>query len=126
MTPPANRQQQPLLLDQDKATGLDTLSKRNGVPKQVLLREAVDILLAMEGAPVFAPKVEQMRQRLMKCEWLMSHVSHNKLSEDDIHRACSETLVLIHLVLREQLGALKESRISHGVAKGRRLSTKDA
>jgi hypothetical protein len=39
------RHQQAIYLDHDKAALLDKLSRRTRVPKQVYLREAVDLLL---------------------------------------------------------------------------------
>jgi hypothetical protein len=49
MNVPTTKHQQPLLLEHDKADLLDQLSERTRVPKQVLLREAVDELLAKYG-----------------------------------------------------------------------------
>ena len=50
MTPPTTRLvQQPVLLEPDRAKALDVLSKELKTPKQVLLREAVNDLLAMHG-----------------------------------------------------------------------------
>jgi hypothetical protein len=43
------RPQQSLYLDHEKAALLDGLSAETRIPKQVLLREAVDLLLELHG-----------------------------------------------------------------------------
>ena len=43
------RHQQSIYLDHDKAALLDRLSRETRIPKQALLREAVDLLLAKHG-----------------------------------------------------------------------------
>jgi len=52
-----------------------------------------------------------------------SRVFNHEVSGDAIHRACSETLVLVHLVLEEQIGPPKERRISYSGGNRRRTST---
>jgi predicted DNA-binding protein len=44
-----SRHQQSIYLDHDKAKLLDELSKRTRLAKQVLLRDAVDLLLKEHG-----------------------------------------------------------------------------
>ena len=46
MSPATKKHQQLILLEPNKATALDDLAKRTRIPKQALLREAVDDLLA--------------------------------------------------------------------------------
>jgi hypothetical protein len=120
MSPPTTRHQQLILLDHDKADMLDALARNGGVPKQTLLREAVDILLGMAGAPYGSPRVDVMKNRLMTCELAMTKALKKGATQEDIQRYCAETRVMVHLVL-EDIGAPKESRISYsGPAKGRR------
>lgn len=47
---------QPIYLDPEKAASLNELAARTRIPKAVLLREAVDDLLAKHGAPKSSKK----------------------------------------------------------------------
>lgn len=106
-----NKHQQLILLEPERAQRLQALSDRTRIPKQVLLREAVDYLLAIYGHHYVSPRLDMWRNSMMQCEHLMSQARHVE-SPDNVDRACAETLVRIASVL-EDWGAPKESRPSY-------------
>jgi predicted DNA-binding protein len=99
---PTTKHQQLILLDHDKAATLDELSKRKGRPKQVLLRRAVDLVLAIEGATHVSAEIDRVRASLLICELRMNQVCAGKRrSVKEMFGACSEVLVRLHSVLNE-------------------------
>jgi hypothetical protein len=107
---PTTKHQQLILLDHDKAKGLDTLAKQENLPKQVLLREAVDILLTIYGAPVVAiTPIHRARDQLKYCEHLLGRVWRGKQEPEDLQRACAEVLVRVKATL-EELGSRKKRK----------------
>jgi hypothetical protein len=106
-----NKHQQLILLEPERAEQLQALSDRTRVPKQVLLREAVDYLLAIHGHHYVSPRLDAWRNSMMQCEYLMSQARHVELP-NNVDRACAETLVRVASVL-EDWGARKENRPSY-------------
>ncbi|HEY4368750.1 MAG TPA: ribbon-helix-helix domain-containing protein [Steroidobacteraceae bacterium] len=106
-----NKHQQLILLEPERAEQLQALSDRTRIPKQVLLREAVDYLLAIYGHPYVSPRLDMWRNSMMQCECLMSQARHVALP-DNVDRACAETSVRIASVL-EDWGAGRENRPSY-------------
>jgi hypothetical protein len=92
--------QQPILLQPEKAAELERLSKKINVPKQVLLREAVDDLLAMHGMGR-SLTVEILRDALRKSRDLVKRLE--KLTERQAlwQRKCYEGESAINDALAE-------------------------
>lgn len=106
-----NKHQQPILLEPDRAEMLQKLSERTRIPKQALLREAVDLLLSIQGHKHVSPQLDAWRESLMMCELVLSKARHIELPEE-ADRACAESVVRIHEIL-EAWGAPKETRLSY-------------
>lgn len=104
MTPVTQKHQQLILLEPGKAQALDALAKHLRVPKQALLREAVDYLLTIHGVPYASPQLDQVRKSLAMCELRMNEVCAGKrTSVEEMHGACAEVLVRVSQAL-DQLG----------------------
>jgi len=102
VSPTTQKHQQLILLEPMKAQSLDAVAKRLGVPKQVLLREAVDYLLAIHGIPYASPQLDQLRKSLAMCELRMNEVCRGKkTSVEEMHGACAEVLVRVSRALDE-------------------------
>jgi hypothetical protein len=96
------KHQQPILLEHAKAKMLEKLAERTGQPKQVLLREAVDYLLALNGARCASQQIDIVRQSLVVCELRMNEACSGKYtSVEDMFGACMEVLVRVSKVLDE-------------------------
>jgi len=108
---PRDLDQQSIYLQPRKALALDALSKRTRIPKAVLLREAVDLTLGINGMTSESPQLQHWVNNLMMCEIALSKARHNESIPDDVDAACAESLALIHIIL-EEWRVLKESRIS--------------
>jgi hypothetical protein len=108
---PRDLDQQSIYLQPEKAAAIDALSKRTRVPKAVLLREAVDLTLGINGLTGESTQLEHWVNNLMMCELALSKARHNKDIPVDVDAACAESLALIHIIL-EEWHRPKESRIS--------------
>jgi hypothetical protein len=108
---PREMHQQSLYLEPEKAALLDKLAKRTRIPKAVLLREAVDLLLGIQGLAHVSPQLDAWRQSLMMCEVRLAKARHIEMP-DEVDKACAEALAHIHLIL-ETWGAPKEGRLSY-------------
>ena len=108
---PREMHQQSLYLEPEKATMLDKLAERTRIPKAVLLREAVDLLLGIQGLEHVSPQLDAWRQSLMMCEFRLAKARHIEMP-DEVDKACAETLARVHVVL-EAWGAHKEGRLSY-------------
>jgi hypothetical protein len=108
---PRDLDQQSIYLEPGKAAKLDALSKRTRVPKAVLLREAVDVSLGINGLTGESPPLDHWVNNLMMCELALGKARHNVDIPDEVDAACAESLALIHIIL-EEWHRPKESRIS--------------
>jgi Ribbon-helix-helix domain len=70
---PTTKHQQLILLEHEKAELLEKLAEKSRVPKQVLLREAVDDLLAKHGV-VETETSEMLRSLLKEARALAVHI----------------------------------------------------
>jgi len=101
MNPPATRYlQQPLLLEPAKATQLDELAKEIKRPKQELLREIVDDLLASHGKGR-SLSVEITRDALRRCGELVTKLEPLVAKEVLWKRKCYEAKLAIRDALAE-------------------------
>ena len=103
--------QQSLYLEPGKAALLDKLAERTRIPKAVLLREAVDLLLGINGFTSDSAQLEHWANNLMMCELALSKARHNEDIPDHVDAACAESIALIHIIL-EEWHRPKESRAS--------------
>ena len=128
MSPVTQKHQQLILLEPEKAKALDALAKQLEVPKQFLLREAVDYLLAMKGARYASSQIDDVRASLIVCEFRMNQVcSGKKTSVEEMHGACAEVLVRVSKALdnlgehsRERLFPKVRNRGEHWITKMKR------
>lgn len=92
--------QQPLLLDPAKAEELGKLSKHLGTPKQELLRDAVDDLLAMHGMGR-SLTVEILKDALRRSEELVAKLERDVGKQALWKRKCYEAKQAIKDALAE-------------------------
>lgn len=93
--------QQSIYLDPSKAVMLDALAKRTRIPKAVLLREAVDLLLGVNGLSAVSQSLDHWVGNLQMCELALSKARHNEDIPDDVDKACASSLAYIHIILEE-------------------------
>jgi hypothetical protein len=108
---PRDLDQQSIYLEPEKAAKLKALSDRTRIPKAVLLREAVDLLLGINGFTSESPQLDHWANNLMMCELALSKARHNEDIPNNVDAACAESIALIHIIL-EEWHRPKESRIS--------------
>jgi predicted DNA-binding protein len=102
MNPPTTRfQQVPLLLEPAKADALEKLSKHLGLPKQELLREAVDDLLAMHNMGVRTLTVETLKGALRQSADLVDKLEGLTRGQAVWKRKCYEARQAINDALAE-------------------------
>ncbi len=100
MTP--QKHQQLILLDPDKATALDLLAKRLGVVKQTLLREAVDDLLVVHGAPpLLSGRISRMRTNLEACEILLEEARNLHSVDASLQGLCVDVIMRLRRIRQE-------------------------
>lgn len=97
-TPTTRLKQVPLLLEPGKAEAMDGLSKRLDVPKQVLLREAVDFLLGKYGQHYASSELDAWRESLTVCFLRLAAARQIEMPKD-ADGACAEALTRIHAIL---------------------------
>jgi Ribbon-helix-helix domain len=102
VNPPNQRHvQQPLLLEPDKADALEKVSKKLGVPKQQLLREAVDDLLATHNVGVRSLTVEILKDALKQSASLVLKLEDLTQRQAVWKRKCYEAKLAISDALAE-------------------------
>jgi predicted DNA-binding protein len=99
--PTTRLHQQPLLFEPAKAAALDKLSKQLGMPKQELLREAVDDLLAMHNMGVKTLTVEILKGALRQSADLVSKLEELMRNQATWKRKCYEAKQAINDALEE-------------------------
>ena len=100
MTP--QKHQQLILLDPDKATALDALAKRLGVAKQAILREAVDDLLVVHGAPsVLSGRINRTRTNLQACEILLEEARALHSADAHLQGLCVDVIMRLRRIRQE-------------------------
>ena len=104
--------QQSLYLEPEKAALLDKLAERTRIPKAVLLREAVDLLLGIQGLEHVSEPLDFWRNTLQKCEVELSKARHCEEIPDNVDAACATALAFINQIL-VAWGASKEGRPSY-------------
>jgi len=106
MTPATKKHQQLILLEPEKAALLDKLAASTRIPKQVLLREAVDDLLALNGLGDFSVRVPAVRKALKKARVQLvlyrREIVDRKLGATP-ERNCDEAIATIDAA-REEFG----------------------
>ena len=108
---PTTKHQQLILLEHEKAAMLERLADKVGQPKQVLLRQAVDYLLAINGEHFASKQIDRVRDSLVVCEFRMNEVcSGKKTTIEEMHGACMEVMVRVSKVL-DELGAPSRERL---------------
>lgn len=112
MTPATQKHQQLILLEPENARRLEALAKKAEVPKQVLLREAVDHMLAINGVG-FSKPINQSRDSLKMCEHLAEKMLELHASDPDIKGPCIEIIVRLRGVLA-QLGEPEKKKRGRG------------
>ena len=102
MTPPNQRHVQlPLLLEPEKADALEKVSKKLGVPKQELLREAVDDMLATHNVGVRSLTVEILKDALRQSSGLVAKLDDVTQKQAVWQRKCYEAKLAIKDALAE-------------------------
>jgi hypothetical protein len=99
--PTTRLHQQPLLLEPARATALDQLAKKLKMPKQELLREAVDDLLAMHNLGVRSLTVEILKDALRRSADLVVKLEELTQKQAVWQRKCYETKQAINDALAE-------------------------
>ena len=93
--------QLPLLLEFEKADALDRLSAELNMPKQELLREAVDDLLAMHNMGVRSLSVEILKDALRRSADLVLKLESLTKNQALWKRKCYATKLAINDALKE-------------------------
>lgn len=106
MTPVTKKHQQLILLEPGQAALLDELAAETRIAKQVLLREAVDELLALNRRGTITPRVREVRNALKKARSQLTayrkEIEQKKLGAIPL-RNCQEAIDAIDRA-REEFG----------------------